>query len=101
MSLPLFALELARERLSAQALTAATLLAEVYDPAGALAVGWLDRVVPADDLETAAITEARRLGELSAAAYARTKLSLRQPLVDRVRAGAEADAARFTVETPT
>lgn len=100
MSLPAFALELARERLDPRALLPATLLAQVYDPAGAVEVGWLDRVVPIAELENAAVAEARRLAELSRRAYAQTKQSLHQPLVDRVRAAAAADTARFTIEPP-
>lgn len=101
MSLPLFAMELARDRLTPRALLQSTLLAELYGPAGAVEVGWLDRVVPADEVESAAIAEARRLGELSSAAYAQTKRMLRQPLVDRVQAGAAADLGSFTIETPS
>ncbi|HEY8547189.1 MAG TPA: crotonase/enoyl-CoA hydratase family protein, partial [Acidimicrobiales bacterium] len=100
MSLPAFAIELARERLDRKAFLSATLLAEIYDPAGAVEVGWLDKVVPADELETAAIAEARRLGALPSSAYSQTKQSLRQPVVDRVRAIAAADAAKFTIDPP-
>jgi enoyl-CoA hydratase len=99
MSLPLFGMELARDRLTPRALLQSTLLAELYSPAGAVEVGWLDKVVPADEAESAAITEARRLGQLSNAAYAQTKKMLRQPLVERVRAGA--DLSSFTIETPS
>lgn len=98
MSLPLFAMELARDRLTPRALLQSTLLAELYDPQGALEVGWLDRVVPADEVETAAIDEARRLGQLSNAAYSQTKRMLRQPLIDRVKAGASADLGSFQIE---
>jgi enoyl-CoA hydratase len=99
MSLPLFAMELARDRLTPRALLQSTLLAELYDPAGALEVGWLDRVVPADQVEAAAIEEARRLGQLSSAAYGQTKRMLRQPLIDRVKAGTAADLGSFQIET--
>ncbi|HMG40232.1 MAG TPA: crotonase/enoyl-CoA hydratase family protein [Acidimicrobiales bacterium] len=100
MSLPLFAMELARDRLTPRSLLQGTLLAELYDPQGAVAVGWLDRVVPAAELEAAAIAEARRLGQLPATAYATTKQLLRQPLVDRVKAGTAADTARFVLDPP-
>ena len=74
--------------------------AEIYGPAGAVDAGYLDRVVPVDEVEAAAIAEARRLGAYSSRAYAQTKEVLRGPTLDRVQAGAEADLARFTVEPP-
>jgi enoyl-CoA hydratase len=101
MPLPQFAVELARDRLTPAALAHATLAAEIYDPAGALEAGYLDRVVPADEVVGAAIAEANRLGAYRAGAYARTKEVLRRATVDRVEAGTAADMALFTVEAPT
>jgi enoyl-CoA hydratase len=101
MPLPQFAAELARDRLTPTALVRATLAAEVYDPAGAVQAGYLDRVVPADEVVGAAIAEANRLGAYRAGAYARTKEVLRRATVDRVEAGAAADMAQFTVEAST
>lgn len=101
MALPQFAVELARDRLTTDALARATLAAEIYDPAGALEAGYLDRVVPADEVVGAAIAEANRLGAYRAGAYARTKEVLRRATVDRVEAGTAADLAAFTVEAPT
>lgn len=101
MPLPQFAAELARDRLTPAAFTRATLAAEIYDPAGAVEVGYLDRVVPADEVEVAAIAEANRLSAYRAGAYARTKEVLRRATVDRVRAGTAADLALFNVEAPT
>jgi enoyl-CoA hydratase len=100
MSLPLFAVELARDRLNPAYLVRATMTAEVFDPHGAVASGWIDKVVPAEECADVAIAEARRLGEYSSAAYSATKRSLRQPVADRVRAGAAADIGNFTVEQP-
>jgi enoyl-CoA hydratase len=94
MSLPSFGMELARDRLTPRALPAATLGAQLYDPRGAVEVGWLDQVVPADECESAAIAEARRLGEYSPAAYAQTKRMLREPTIERARAGTARDDFR-------
>ncbi len=93
MALPLYAIELAQARLDPAHLSRAAVQAEIYDPAGAVAAGYLDRVVPAAACEAAAIDEARRLGQLPAGAYAGTKLRLRRDLVDRVLAGIDADMA--------
>ena len=101
MPLPLFAIALAEDRLVRTALVPATLAAQVYAPAEAAEVGYLDRVVPVDEVEAAAIAEARRLGAYSARAYAQTKEVLRGPTIQRVVEGGAADLARFTVERPT
>ncbi|MGH9229915.1 MAG: crotonase/enoyl-CoA hydratase family protein [Acidimicrobiales bacterium] len=101
MALPQFAVELARDRLSPTALARATLTAEIYDPAGAVRAGYLDRAVPVDEVVDAAIAEANRLSAYRAGAYARTKEVLRRATVDRILAGTAADLALFTVEAPS
>jgi enoyl-CoA hydratase len=101
MSLPVFAVELARDRLNPEAVTRATMGAEIYDPHGAAAVGWLDRVVPADECVSEAIAQARRWAEYSPAAYAQTKKLVREPVVERIRAAGTADLADFKVEPPS
>ena len=98
MPLPLFAVALAEDRLTRTHLSRATVGAEIYDPAGAVAAGYLDRVVPVDAVEGEAIAEARRLAAYSTTAYRQTKQVLRGPTIARVRAGNEADLARFAVE---
>ncbi|HEX4906620.1 MAG TPA: crotonase/enoyl-CoA hydratase family protein [Acidimicrobiales bacterium] len=84
MALPEFAYELAAARLSKRYLTRAAVQAEIFDPDGAVAAGYLDRLE--DDCVAAAMAEARALAQLPVAAYAGTKRSLRQPMVDRVLA---------------
>jgi enoyl-CoA hydratase len=100
MGLPEFAIELAQARLAPTHLTRATIQAEIYDPAGAVAAGYLDRVVPADECVAATIDEARRLGALPGPAYAHTKRSIRQALADRVAGGIDADMAAITAPRP-
>jgi enoyl-CoA hydratase len=96
MALPAYAIELAHARLAASHLTRAAIQAEIYDPHGAVEAGYLDLVVPPEACETTAVAEARRLGELSTAAYRGTKLGLRRAMIDRVLAGIDADMARMT-----
>ncbi len=91
MPLPKFAVELARDRLATAALGPATMGATVYDPAGAVGAGYLDRVVPADELLDEAVAEARRLAELRTGAYAQTKRNVRGAMVERVLAELEGD----------
>jgi enoyl-CoA hydratase len=84
MTLPEFAVELARDRLSKRYLTRATVEAEIFSPDGALAAGYVDMIVALDQCERTAIDEARRLGQLEATAYAGAKTALRQATIDRV-----------------
>lgn len=99
MPLPLFAVELARDRLAPEALVRATLAAEVYSPPDAVEVGYLDQVVDADACESAAITEARRLSAYATSAFAQTKRVLRQPVVERIFSGGASDLQQFSVES--
>ena len=96
MGLPVYALELAQARISPAHLTRAAVQAEIYDPHGAVAAGYLDEVVPADACVARTIDEARRLGGLPGSAYAHTKRGIRQALADRVVAGIDADMERLT-----
>lgn len=96
MGLPRYAVELAQARISPAHLIRAAVQAEIYDAAGAVEAGYLDRVVPAADVEAATIEEARRLGQLSGSAYRHTKLALRQPLIDRVLPAIDQDMQRMT-----
>jgi enoyl-CoA hydratase len=96
LAMPAFGIELATARLSPRALTRAVVQAELFGPEGAAAVGYVDRVD--EDCVSASIEEARRLGELSAGAYGKTKVAIRQPLVDRVLGGLSADLAGFGIE---
>jgi enoyl-CoA hydratase len=84
MGLPVFAVELARERLSPRHFTEATIQGRVYDPATAAEVGYLDRVVPAADVEGAAREEAARLAELQRGAVSHTKVRARRAVIEHV-----------------
>jgi enoyl-CoA hydratase len=77
MVMPAYGRFLAEERISMRHLTRALLQAESYDAAGAVAAGYLDRIVPADDVEPVALAEAKRLAALPGAAYAATKQNIR------------------------
>lgn len=96
MGLPRYATELAQARLSPAHLTRGAIQAEIYDPAGAVDAGYLDRVVPAEECEAGAVAEARRLGEFRTGAYSHTKLALRGALIERVLIGIDADMASLS-----
>ena len=92
MTLPGFAMELARERLSPRHLVRATTLAEIYTPDGAVEAGFLDRVVPPQELESAALSEATRLaGQLRQPAHRATKQRLRAGSAARLRDSLDRD----------
>lgn len=100
MYLPRFATTLAESRLSRRHLTRATLLATMYDPRGAVDVGFLDEVVPPDELEERALTAATAAATgLSPEGFARTRERLRGALIASVRAGASDDLADFSAPT--
>jgi enoyl-CoA hydratase len=84
LALPPFASELARERLSPRHLQRATALAEIYDPAGAVEAGFLDRAVAPAEVIPLAEAEATRLAELPGGAHATTKRSLRRGAIERI-----------------
>lgn len=96
MGLPIFAVELARDRLSPTQLGAATMAAHIYDPASAVEAGYLDRVVPAESVIAEAIADARHLAQLRTGAYSLTKRLARQRSIDHILATLDADMASLT-----
>ena len=99
MALPKFAVELARARLAPAAFVPATVLAQIFDPTKAVAAGYLDRVVPADELFDTARAEAARLAVLHPDAVGATKLNLRAAMVDQQLALLDEDLS--TLEVPS
>jgi len=93
MGLPIFAIELARDRLSKRHLTAATTQGTIYTPEQACDVGFLDRVVAEEDLIDTVRAEAQRLAELTTGAVAITKIALRGKTADYVAATLDEDMA--------
>lgn len=86
LTLPITGLELARDRLEETALTRAAIQAELFDPDGAVDVGYLDTAVDQDTFDAALHDAATKLSTLDPTAYAGTKSRLRQPTLDRIAA---------------
>ena len=86
MQLPIFAMELARDRLSPRHLTRAMVQGFIYDPAGAVEAGYLDMAVAPEKLEATALGVAGQLAQLPGKAYAWNKKSVRKATLDRIRA---------------
>ncbi|MEQ8840119.1 MAG: crotonase/enoyl-CoA hydratase family protein [Acidimicrobiales bacterium] len=99
MPLPVFATELARDRLSRRHFTAATLLGTVYSPDEALDVGYLDRIVPVAELEDTVMETARaHAAALSPSGFRITRANARRAMIDTVMASLEADMDALTVK---
>lgn len=86
MNLPIFALELSRDRLNPTHLTRATVQGFIYDPAGAVEAGYLDVTVPLEKVEATAIGIAAQLAALPAVSYAWNKTAIRKRTLDRIKA---------------
>ena len=84
LALPHWAMHLARERVNRAHLQAATVGARIYDPAAACEVGFLDTVVPADELADAVRAEADCWGSLPREAYAAQVRVNRGAVLDRI-----------------
>jgi enoyl-CoA hydratase len=86
MTLPHFLRRLAEERLSKRHLQRATLLAEPYSSAEAVDAGFLDRLVPLEEVAEAAIARARELGErLNPTAFRISKAEVRRKCIEELR----------------
>jgi enoyl-CoA hydratase len=90
MTVPLFAIEIARQRLLPAAFDRTVVSGVMSSPAEAVGAGFLDRVVAPDELAAASAEAARDLAGLDPVAHAATKR--------RARAGA-LTALRSAIET--
>jgi enoyl-CoA hydratase len=97
MPVPILAHELARDRLDPRSFVQSVLFAQLWDPEEAVRVGWLDRVVPAEELEARAIEQAKALAQLPKSAFAVTKRSMRRKTIAYVRETIEQNLAEFNV----
>jgi enoyl-CoA hydratase/carnithine racemase len=77
LPVPTLAMELARDRIAPDRLTAATLHGRICGPEEAVQVGFLDEVTPAAEVLARATAQAQGLGALSRLAYQGTKQRLR------------------------
>jgi enoyl-CoA hydratase len=85
MTLPWFAVELARHRLERRHFERATTHAELYTPDAAVEAGLLDRCVEPTELLALARSEAARLAQLPSKAFAGTKQRSRAEAARAIR----------------
>jgi enoyl-CoA hydratase len=91
LTMPWFAIELARQRLQPAAFSRAVVNATMYGPAEAATVGFLDRAVGDGELRAASLEGAVALAELNAAAHTATKLRARGSALAAVRSAIESE----------
>lgn len=85
LTVPKFAIELARHRLTPPGFARIT-TAPMFAPEEALSLGYLDRVLPAERLAEAAQEEAARLRTLDMASFAATKSRINERALGAIRA---------------
>jgi enoyl-CoA hydratase/carnithine racemase len=95
LTLPIFAMELARDRLSKRHFTAAATQARIYDPVTAKDAGYLDATVQPAALFETALEQAQRLAGLPDPAFRNTKQRERAATVQRIRETLAADMAQL------
>jgi enoyl-CoA hydratase len=95
MTMPVFGLELARDRLAANHLTAAVTQARIYNPIEAAKIGYLDQTAPAAALAETALARARELAALPQPAFRNTKRKERAATVTLIRETLASDSRTF------
>ncbi|MDP9654027.1 UNVERIFIED_ORG: enoyl-CoA hydratase [Pseudomonas putida] len=75
-------IEIARDRLNKVALQRSVVNGEMFNPQGALAAGFLDVVVSAEELQVTALAAARQLKKINMTAHKNTKLKVRKALLE-------------------
>lgn len=82
---------LARDRLTKPEFQRSVINAEMFNPQTALVAGFLDQVVPADQLMVAANVTAQEFKKLNLKAHAQTKLKVRKDLLEALDAAIAID----------
>jgi enoyl-CoA hydratase len=82
---------LARDRLSHAAFQRSVISAEMFNPQGAMAAGFLDRVVAPEALLATANEVAQQLKKINMSAHKNTKLKARKGLLDALAVAIEDD----------
>jgi enoyl-CoA hydratase len=91
MTMHLVGIALARDRLRKSAFQRSVINAEMFNPQSAKDAGFLDRVVAPEELMNAARAMAEQLKKINLKAHARTKLKVRNALLEALDAAIEVD----------
>ena len=95
LGLPAIVVETLRAAVPVGSLRRLALEGALVEPAEALALGLVDRVVAPGELENSAVERARALASAPGAGFAHIKSALRAPYLARARAIEEAEADRW------
>jgi enoyl-CoA hydratase len=101
MTLPWFAIEIARHRLQPAYFDRAVVNATMYSPTEAVTAGFLDYVVPADDLRQRSLEIAGDLTELDPKAHKATKLRARANALTALRSAIDAELTSDNFVSPS
>jgi enoyl-CoA hydratase len=91
LTVPWFAIEIARQRLHPAHFDRAVVNATMYSPREAVIPGFLDHVVAPSELRAASLEAAQALAQLDPAAHAATKLRARASALRALRAAIETE----------
>jgi enoyl-CoA hydratase len=91
LTVPRFAIEIARQRLTPAYFSRVVMTAEMFGPGEAVTAGFFDRVVPAEMLDRSAEEAAQALAMLNMAAHAATKARARGAVIKMIRAMIDED----------
>lgn len=84
-------IELARDRLRRSAFHRSVINGEIFNPEGAMDAGFLDKVVPAEQLMATAVAAAQQLKKINMTAHKNTKLKVRKAFLDTLDKAIELD----------
>jgi enoyl-CoA hydratase len=93
LTVPLYVVELARQRLTPRDFNRSLVTAHLYDPEEAAGAGLLDRVVAAEELRDASLEAAGELAGLNMDAHAATKKRVRDGAIQALREAVDAELA--------
>ena len=93
LTMPHFAIEICRQRLTPAHFHRAVTLSEIFAPVDAVAAGFLDRVVPASEVHDESQKVASAVSKLKLEVLAASKLRVTEQTLKAVRAAIDADEA--------
>ena len=84
-------IELARDRLRKSAFHRSVINGEMFDPQSAVDAGFLDKVVPAEQLHATALAVAQQMKKINMTAHKNTKLKVRKAFLETLDKAIELD----------
>jgi len=93
LTVPLYVVELARQRLTPRDFNRSLVTAHMYDPEEAIGAGLLDRLVAAEELRDASLEAAGEMAELNMDAHAGKKQRVREGALRALREAVETELA--------